>query len=415
MFVGVAAQRSSVSASPTTPAAPAPGSAGLVSVPVDVRGDLAQSPFDEPRQALIPDGWTISVWARVPKARLETWTPDGALLVSAPAAGQILKLTPKPGAAPQQSTLLDGLDQPHGMAFAGSTLYVAESDQIDAYDYVNGAATNPRTLAADLPDARSPELNGAYAHALKSVAVGPRRRGVLLDRFDRKHLCRGPRRQPSARDDHADSAGWRSRRTVRDGRPQRDRPRRRTRRFAVDGGEQPRQRAGPGRKRGHSIRQRTSAGGVGATDAEPGIGLALLQSRRRTGPPAVHPRHVDERRRVADGLRCATARRAELRRPFGPARAGVHDGCAAAAVYTTARSSASTAHGTGSRRANRKCRSSPGATAASAINRPLSAASRPTTGRDGAGRSQPKSGPTGPSTSVTTTQAPIYRLAPPGR
>jgi glucose/arabinose dehydrogenase len=166
-------QRSSESESPASPAAPAPGSADLVSVPVDVPGDLTQSPFDEPRQALIPDGWTISVWARVPKARLETWTPDGALLVSAPAGGQILKLTPKPGAAPEQSTLLDGLDQPHGMAFAGSTLYVAESDQIDAYDYVNGAATNPRTLAADLPDARSPELNGAYAHALKSVAVGP--------------------------------------------------------------------------------------------------------------------------------------------------------------------------------------------------------------------------------------------------
>src|SRR6478736_1134154 len=166
-------QRSSASASPTTPAAPAPGSAGLVSVPVDVPDDLAQSPFDEPRQALIPDGWTISVWVRVPKARLETWTPDGALLVSAPATGQILKLTPKPGAAPQQSTLLDGLDQPHGKAFAGATLYVAETNQINAYDYVDGAATNPRTLAADLPDARSPELTGAYAHALKSVAVGP--------------------------------------------------------------------------------------------------------------------------------------------------------------------------------------------------------------------------------------------------
>ncbi|WP_123028665.1 PQQ-dependent sugar dehydrogenase [Mycolicibacterium stellerae] len=164
-------QQSSAPASPTSPAAP--GSANLVSASVDVPGDLTQSPFDEPRQALIPDGWTISVWARIPKARLETWTPDGALLVSAPASGQILKLTPKAGAAPEQSTLLDGLDQPHGMAFAGSVLYIAESDQIDAYDYVNGAATNPRTVAADLPDARSPELNGAYAHALKSVAVGP--------------------------------------------------------------------------------------------------------------------------------------------------------------------------------------------------------------------------------------------------
>jgi glucose/arabinose dehydrogenase len=59
------------------------------------------------------------------------------------------------------------------MAFAGSTLYVAESDQIDTYDYANGAATNRRTIAAGLPDEKSPELHGAYAHALKSVVVGP--------------------------------------------------------------------------------------------------------------------------------------------------------------------------------------------------------------------------------------------------
>ncbi len=121
----------------------------------------------------MPDGWTMSVWARIPKARLAVWTPDGALLVSVPASGQIVKLTPKHAAAPQQSTLVEGLDQPHGMAFAGSTLYVAESDQIDSYDYANGAATHRRTIAAGLPDERSPELQGAYAHALKSVVVGP--------------------------------------------------------------------------------------------------------------------------------------------------------------------------------------------------------------------------------------------------
>lgn len=166
-------QQAPAPASSTTPAAPAPGSPNLVSVPLNVPGDLAQSPLDEPRQALIPEGWTIGVWARVPKARLLTWTPDGALLVSLPSSGQIVKLTPKPGAPPEQSTLLDGLDQPHGMAFAGSTLYIAESDQIDRYDYVDGAAVNPRTVAADLPDARSPDLRGTYAHALKSVAVGP--------------------------------------------------------------------------------------------------------------------------------------------------------------------------------------------------------------------------------------------------
>lgn len=138
-------------ASPTPPAAPAPSSAKLATTSVNAPGDLAREPFDEPRQALVPEGWTLSVWARIAKARLAAWTPDGALLVSVPAGGQIVKLTPKPVAAPQESMLLEGLDQPHGMAFAGSTLYVAESDQVDAYDYTNGAATNRRTVAAGLP------------------------------------------------------------------------------------------------------------------------------------------------------------------------------------------------------------------------------------------------------------------------
>lgn len=165
------------SADPPHPAvgsAPPAAAAGtLVSTPVGVPAALAQAPLDQPRQALVPDGWTMSVWARVPKARLETWTPDGALLVSVPASGQIVKLTPKPGAAPHQSTFLDGLHQPHGMAFAGSALYVAESDRIAVYDYVDGRAVHARVVAGGLPDARSPDLQGAYAHALKSVAVGP--------------------------------------------------------------------------------------------------------------------------------------------------------------------------------------------------------------------------------------------------
>jgi glucose/arabinose dehydrogenase len=158
----------------TSSARPAPTAevaAGLVSVTVQVPDDLSAEPFDEPRQVLIPSGWTLSVWARVPKARLAAWTPDGSLLVSVPSTGQLVRLQPT-GAEPFESVLLDGLDQPHGMAFAGSTLYIAESDRIDAYDYADGQAANRRTVAAGLPDAKSPDLRGAYAHALKSVAVG---------------------------------------------------------------------------------------------------------------------------------------------------------------------------------------------------------------------------------------------------
>jgi glucose/arabinose dehydrogenase len=157
----------------TTPApTTAEAAPALVPATVQVDPDLAEAPFDEPLQALVPSGWTLSVWARVPKARLAAWGPDGGLLISVPAAGQVLRLEPT-DAGPRESVLLDGLDQPHGLAFAGNTLYVAESDQIDAYDYANGAATNRRTVAGNLPDAGSPDLRGAYAHALKSVAVGP--------------------------------------------------------------------------------------------------------------------------------------------------------------------------------------------------------------------------------------------------
>ncbi|KUI21442.1 gluconolaconase [Mycobacterium sp. GA-1285] len=144
----------------------------LAAVTVAVDPGLAQAPFDEPRRALVPAGWSMSVWARIPKARLAAWAPDGVLLVSQPSTGEVLRLQPTDG-QPRQSTLLAGLDQPHGLAFAGDTLYVAESDQVDAYTYADGAATGRRTVAGNLPDAKSPDLQGAYAHALKSVAIGP--------------------------------------------------------------------------------------------------------------------------------------------------------------------------------------------------------------------------------------------------
>lgn len=153
------------SSSQTTAEHPA-GAAELTPVTVEVPEGLDDAPLDQPRQALVPDGWTLEVVARVPKARMAAWAPDGALLVSVPSTGEVLKVLPT------QSTLLDGLDQPHGLFFAGPTLYVAESDQIDAYDYVDGAAVNRRTVIDGLPDAKSPDLRGAYAHALKSVVVG---------------------------------------------------------------------------------------------------------------------------------------------------------------------------------------------------------------------------------------------------
>jgi len=161
--------------SPTSqPAATAEATAdGLVKVPLTVPAEMRDGALATDRSVLIPRGWTMSVFSRTQSARLATWTPDGKMLVSRPGDGKVDALTPNGSGPAETATLLDGLDQPHGLAFDGTTLYVAESSRINAYDYAGGEATNRRTVVDGLPDAKSAELGGAYAHALKSVAVGP--------------------------------------------------------------------------------------------------------------------------------------------------------------------------------------------------------------------------------------------------
>jgi glucose/arabinose dehydrogenase len=178
------ASRSSSSSGPapsTSPPSPS-GSSGSTGAPAAVAletsrlavpAGLGDAPLDRPREVRAPAGWTVAVWARVPGARLAAWTPDGRLLVSRPGAGDVVELTPgTAGAAATERTLVQGLTQPHGLAFDGSTLYVAESDAISSYTYARGNVSGRRVLVDGLPDAKSPELGGHYAHALKSVAVG---------------------------------------------------------------------------------------------------------------------------------------------------------------------------------------------------------------------------------------------------
>src|SRR5690242_11394101 len=159
----------------TSPSGPAPTAAAAAPQQLQpstlVVPDALKSEFD-PHQVLIPAGWSMSVWAAVPDARLAAWTPDGALLVSRPGEGEVVRLAPS-GATATSTVLLQGLTQPHGLAFDGGTLYVAESNRIQSYNYAEGAATGPRLVVDGLPDSKSSLLGGQYAHALKSVAVGP--------------------------------------------------------------------------------------------------------------------------------------------------------------------------------------------------------------------------------------------------
>ena len=170
----LALSSATVSAVPSTAAPGTPAVAPrTASVRVSVPSALDSAPFDKSRSLTVPTGWRISVWARPKKARLLASTPDDRLLVSRPEYGLITRLTPNKRGRPTSSTLVRGLRQPHGMAFDGATLYVAESNRVSAYHYADGKVSDRRTVLSGLPDAKSKDLHGAYAHALKSVAVGP--------------------------------------------------------------------------------------------------------------------------------------------------------------------------------------------------------------------------------------------------
>ncbi|WP_206680722.1 T9SS type A sorting domain-containing protein [Hymenobacter polaris] len=162
----------------TGPAARAQTLAATSSVALSVPAALASAPFDAPRTVQVPTGWALAVYARVPGARFMALTPDGALLVSQPGAGKISLV--RPGSADASPTVTDfatGLRRPHDMVFhtIGSTtyLYVAESNQINRFTYQAGDATaqGRQVIITGLPDDSTPELNGAYAHALKNLAL----------------------------------------------------------------------------------------------------------------------------------------------------------------------------------------------------------------------------------------------------
>jgi glucose/arabinose dehydrogenase len=106
-------------------------------------------------QLKAPPGFNISVFARdVVGARMMIFSPGGVLLVSESGEGNVVAL-PDPkhtGKAERIVTVLQGLNEPHGLAFYEGKLYVAENDKVRRYDWDEPSlrATNPVKLT-DLP------------------------------------------------------------------------------------------------------------------------------------------------------------------------------------------------------------------------------------------------------------------------
>jgi glucose/arabinose dehydrogenase len=167
-----APSRSTVPVAPAGPDGtrpPAARSATTLVVPAGQGGGALSTP----RTLTVPAGWTARVWARVPGARMEAWTPEGDLLVSEPGDGTIAELRPAAAGTATVTRLLSGLTWPQGMAFARRdgrwVLYVAESDQVDRYPWRAGRIDGARTVvAAGLPDL---DPSGDDVHRAKDVTV----------------------------------------------------------------------------------------------------------------------------------------------------------------------------------------------------------------------------------------------------
>jgi glucose/arabinose dehydrogenase len=167
-----AAPSSSTPPASTTTTAPSPDTA---TVALSVGPGNGGGAFSKPKSLTVPPDWTAEVWARVPDARMEAWTPEGDLLVSEPDKGRVVEVTPGSGGATKPRNVLTGLTSPQGLAFAKVSgqwvLYVGESDQIDRYPWSAGGVSGPQTvIAARLPDLDS---SGDDVHRPKDVVVAP--------------------------------------------------------------------------------------------------------------------------------------------------------------------------------------------------------------------------------------------------
>jgi len=135
----------------------------VAGLPEEAKGPGVEPAVDPASIPLkLPLGFAFTIFARDLKgARVLALDPAGNLLVSLTSQGRVVALPDKngDGVADAVVTVLDGLNHPHGLAFEPGKeprLYVAETDQVAAYDYdpERLTATYQQKIAALPPGGR---------------------------------------------------------------------------------------------------------------------------------------------------------------------------------------------------------------------------------------------------------------------
>ena len=122
------------------------------------------------RSLTLPHGFRIEEFASgFGSTRFMTVDPAGTLLVSTPDQGRVVALPDRnrDGRADAAVMVADGLELPHGLAFRGGELYIAETGRVRRFRY------DPATLRASDPAVVVPKLPPRGNHWTRTIAFGP--------------------------------------------------------------------------------------------------------------------------------------------------------------------------------------------------------------------------------------------------
>jgi glucose/arabinose dehydrogenase len=151
--------------------------AATVRTKVQVPEALRFGVFSTDRFLMIPQNFSIAVYARVSGARFLAIAPNGDLLVSVPGEGRVVLVRSNASGTTSVSDFVTGLRKPHDIVFhkigAITYVYISETNQVNRYIYNAGDTQghDRQIVVKDLPDSSSAELRGAYGHELKNIAL----------------------------------------------------------------------------------------------------------------------------------------------------------------------------------------------------------------------------------------------------
>lgn len=152
--------------------APALAGALLVVVAMAIpRPAPAASRLESRLQALnLPEGFRISVYARVPRARSLAMDPATGVIIVGTRGSNVYGVSPPGSGSPRVVRILSGLHVPNGVAIRQGWLYIAEQSRVVRYRIPEQPLAGPWSGRPEVLYDRLPDLGH---HGWRYAAFGP--------------------------------------------------------------------------------------------------------------------------------------------------------------------------------------------------------------------------------------------------